>query len=371
VDREGNEVVIDKGTVPNVAEGDYATIIAKRMPKAPPRAMSYRNLEQLVERLQSHLENAQSQEAFERLSALLDEAHSKHIAALEKVKHRLKEKAPEESKAIAHIDEAISRSEERYQAAHARADEMRVQLQQWLSQWQTVKGIVSSVNTAARTVDIGLEGGESITVQISPLTLIMKDGRHAFLRDVAEGDVVEKLVYSTETLKATKLLLASPVTGEGTVEVRVTDAPPAYNVTSIMVAVDKVEIHKAGGDGEKGEWIPLDIVNPTFDLKELQKEDLEEILAAGNVTAGKYTQIRMTIEKVEVALEKDEPQETILPSNELKFVRPFDVVDGGTTILTLDFDANKSLVAGAGKVIVKPVVRLAITPHQYQFYQWK
>jgi len=149
----------------------------------------------------------------------------------------------------------------------------------------------------------------------------------------------------------------------GVVEVHVTDPGHNNNISNINVTVSAVEIHKAGDDGEEGEWIPLGIANPTFDLKELQKEDLEEILAQEEVTAGKYTQICMTIEKVEVTLEEGETQETILPSGKLKFVRPFDVVDGGTTILTLDFDADKSVTVNpAGKVIVRPVVTLAITP---------
>jgi len=70
----------------------------------------------------------------------------------------------------------------------------------------------------------------------------------------------------------------------------------------------------------------------------------------------------MKIEKVEVKLGEAEPEEATLPSGELKFVRPFKVVEGQTTILTLDFDADKSVtVTGAGKVIVRPVVTLNVT----------
>ncbi len=101
---------------------------------------------------------------------------------------------------------------------------------------------------------------------------------------------------------------------------------------------------------------------PTFDLIELKEEGLEEILASGNVTAGNYTQIRMTIEKVEVKLGEAEPEEATLPSSELKFVRPFEVVEGQTTILTLDCDADKSVtVTGDTKVIVRPAVTLNVT----------
>ncbi len=186
----------------------------------------------------------------------------------------------------------------------------------------------------------------------------------------------------------------APELSTGTIEIHVTDAPPREEVTSIMVTVSSVEIHKAVaeqeqlGDGDQnqlqnqvqqgeGEWITIPIIgtNP-FDLILLQKEGLEELLATEEVTLGKYTQIRMSIEMVEVTytyLEDGETKETTveatLPSGKLKFVRPFEVVEDGTTILLLDFDADKSVtVTGQGKVIVKPVVKLTIQqggkPHQ-------
>ena len=50
-----------------------------------------------------------------------------------------------------------------------------------------------------------------------------------------------------------------------------------------------------------------------------------------------------------------------LPSGKLKFVRPFDVVAGATTILELDFIADESLViTGKGDLIFKPVVKLSV-----------
>lgn len=171
-----------------------------------------------------------------------------------------------------------------------------------------------------------------------------------------------------------------PVVSTGTIEVRVTDAPPRDEVTSIMVTVSTVEIHKAAAEQEEGEqnqeeepeqgregWLPLtNILLNTFDL--LQIKGLEEVLATNEVGVGKYTQIRMVIEKVEVTLGDGQPQEATLSSGRLKFVRPFEVIEGKTTVLLLDFNADKSVtVTGQGKVLVKPVVKLTIQqgkPHQ-------
>jgi inhibitor of cysteine peptidase len=168
----------------------------------------------------------------------------------------------------------------------------------------------------------------------------------------------------------------------GTVEIHITDAPPREDVTSILVTASSVEIHKAVAEQEQeqqgegtqvqeqeqqqvqegeGEWLPLGILEgaSTFDL--LKIKGIDELFAMSEVEAGKYTQIRVTIEKVEVALGDEEPQEAMLPSGELKFVRPFDVVAGETTEILLDFDAAKSVnVTGSGKIIVRPVVKLTV-----------
>jgi hypothetical protein len=176
----------------------------------------------------------------------------------------------------------------------------------------------------------------------------------------------------------------------GTVEVRVTDDRPGYEIQQIEMSVLSVEIHKAEEEEEQhqnqgqnnqnqegdGGWMTLDIlddINP-FILTDLQNGE-EQTLALGQVDTGKYTQIRMEIDWVEVTytyLQDGETEETTveakLPSGKLKFVRPFDVIEGVTTILLFDFNVDKSVVVtGQGKVIVKPVVKLSIQqgkPHQ-------
>ncbi len=160
--------------------------------------------------------------------------------------------------------------------------------------------------------------------------------------------------------------LQSPVPATGIIEVRVTDAPAGYEVTSIMVKVaeDGIQVHRASDNETEGIWITIPITgdNP-FDLKEL--EDVEEKLGSDNMTAGRYTQIRMDIEWVKVTYLTDNETEitdnATMPSGKLKFVRPFEVVEGETTVLLLDFDAEKSVIfTGSDKIMVKPVVKLSI-----------
>jgi len=179
-------------------------------------------------------------------------------------------------------------------------------------------------------------------------------------------------------------------TPSGTVEVYVTDAPAREEVTSIMVTVAEVQIHKAlaeqereqeqeqsstgnqaqeqGGEGEEqqtqqgeGEWMTIDISDDAraFDL--LQIREVEQYLGTSEVEAGKYTQIRLVIDTVQVKLGSGDLQDATVPSKELKIVHPFKVIGGETTALVVDFDADKMVtVTGANKIIVKPVVKLEV-----------
>jgi len=168
-------------------------------------------------------------------------------------------------------------------------------------------------------------------------------------------------------------------TGMGTIEIRVTDPPPP-GVKTANVTLTKIEVHKAVAEQEteqeqsasndqtqeqeqqqtqqdEGEWITIIDYEATFNLFEIIEE--AAILGSENVTAGKYTQIRMDVIKVEGLTSDNTPYIATVPSGTLKIVRPFEVKDGFTTILTLDFDGDKSLVmTGKGKFIFKPVVRL-------------
>ena len=160
----------------------------------------------------------------------------------------------------------------------------------------------------------------------------------------------------------------------GILKVYVTDAPPSDEVTGIMVTIAEVQVHKAvaeqeqqqaGSDNQtqqgEGEWITIDISDnaTAFDL--LQIKGIEQFLGASEVAVGKYTQVRLVVDTIQVALGGGELQDATVPSNELKIVRPFDVVAGEATVLTLDFEADKMVtVTGPGKIIVKPVIKLTV-----------
>jgi len=169
----------------------------------------------------------------------------------------------------------------------------------------------------------------------------------------------------------------------GTVNVYVTDAPPREEVTSIIVTLSELQIHKAGAEQEReqeqadtgnetqeqeqqvqengGEWITIDLSDnaTTFDL--LKIKGIEQYIGTKEVEESKYTQIRLFVDKIQVKLRDGDLQDAIVPSGELKIVRPFNVVAGENTTLVLDFEADKMVnITGSGKIMVKPVVKLEI-----------
>ena len=151
---------------------------------------------------------------------------------------------------------------------------------------------------------------------------------------------------------------AQPTTG--TVEVRVTDAPPE-GVSAIVLTLSEIEAHDAGAADEKG-WITLIEDERTFDL--VKVEGLEKLLGSTELPTGDYTQVRMKVLKAVVTLDVgsgDEEREATVPSDRLRVVGRFTVEEDAITILVLDFDAEKSVVVtGAGRVQVKPVVKLLV-----------
>jgi len=187
----------------------------------------------------------------------------------------------------------------------------------------------------------------------------------------------------------------SPGPSTGTIKVLVTDAP-GYSVTSVKIWFSEVWLHKADGQGGAGGWIPLEIIDDTdvtfdtdrmIDLAELDGADDAVLLAETQIEEGMegwYNQILVIMnEDLGVKVDYTDPDENThtdvaakLPSGNLRFVRPFEVVADGDTEILLDFDLEKSVVfTGVTvdnednenteltdvKVIVKPVVKLQIT----------
>ena len=113
-------------------------------------------------------------------------------------------------------------------------------------------------------------------------------------------------------------------------------------------------------DGSEAGWYTIVEESQTFDLIALQ--DVTDVLGEKELTAGKYTQIRLTVEKANITINNDgeiEVHNLTIPSNKVKLIKPFWIYEDETTVLTLDFDVYESVhKTGQDKYIMRPTIKV-------------
>jgi len=156
-------------------------------------------------------------------------------------------------------------------------------------------------------------------------------------------------------------LLTREDAATGRVVINVKDAPAGW--THINVTFSTVRIHQAGLDNETGQndtaeddsgWHILQLDEQTLDLAALV--NVSGLLASGNVSVGKYTQIRIVVVNVTGTLENGTQVNFRVPSGELKINKPFTIVEDDATTLTVDIDLSKSIVQNKDGWTFKPVL---------------
>ncbi len=142
----------------------------------------------------------------------------------------------------------------------------------------------------------------------------------------------------------------------GRLEFRVT-AQPIDNVSSILVTLKDIEVHFSGGEEMSG-WRKVVEKTHRVDLKELT--DVEEVLGSATLESGRYQQVRFEVVDVVITV-RGRPRQAPVPSGKLRLVGGFDVSAGAKTIVTLDIDAEKSVVLRAGQgPQLNPVVKMLV-----------
>lgn len=245
-----------------------------------------------------------------------------------------------------------------------------------------VEGNITKIESG--NVTITPEKKSAVTVMVTGSTRIEQGEKHALtLADLKVGQKVEAK-YDPTTKKAFKIEIqgkekeeenrgkGNAEIGTGTLEVRVLDPGPA-NVKSAVVFLSNIEVHMVPNDdvsdnvsgnttaseNETGTWIPVIGAPPSFDLMNIV--GVQKVLGAANITAGKFTQIRMDVTKVTGVTTDNVSFTAEVPSGKLRIVGRFNVDGGRKTVLTLDFDGEKSLIkTGDGKFLFKPVVKLLV-----------
>jgi hypothetical protein len=160
-------------------------------------------------------------------------------------------------------------------------------------------------------------------------------------------------------------------TGKGTLKIYLTDAPGDYLEVNIIIS--KIEGHIAGDGEEEGYWDELKEWKGGLPVDLIKLEDVSILLASLELEPNKYTQLRLFLmdgeEDAWIVIEgsggPEGPTSTLpleIPSvyqTGIKLNRPFEIVAGNITKLTIDFDAKKSVIeTGNGKYKMKPVIHM-------------
>lgn len=139
--------------------------------------------------------------------------------------------------------------------------------------------------------------------------------------------------------------------------INVTDAPGQQGLEQILVTVGSVEVNVSGSDTDAG-WLTVVNEAKSFDL--LAIVGIEDFLGSAELGPGRYNQVRLEVTAAQVTID-GEARDTKLPSGKLRLVGGFDMVAGETTVLTLDFDAERSVVLrGKQNPLLKPTVRMLV-----------
>ncbi len=142
-------------------------------------------------------------------------------------------------------------------------------------------------------------------------------------------------------------------TGTGKLVLQITDKP-ALNIEKAEVTISNVQVHIAETGNESG-WFTVVDEPQTFDLVAIK--DVKEYLGENELAAGIYTQIRLDVDNAKVTINGTEHNLTI-SSKTVKLVRSFEIAEGETTTLTLDFDAEESVHEANGRYTMRPTIKV-------------
>ena len=145
---------------------------------------------------------------------------------------------------------------------------------------------------------------------------------------------------------------------DGYLKIYLTDTPTDFEEVNIVVS--EVWIHEASDDTMEN-WILLDSTTNTYDLLELRNGVLA-LLDSSQLPAGHYTQLRLKVTDGSNVVVAGSPYDLEIPSgytSGIKLNHQFTIEEGRLYELTLDFDAEKSIIQkGTGEYQLQPVIRI-------------
>ena len=144
---------------------------------------------------------------------------------------------------------------------------------------------------------------------------------------------------------------------------------PFGDARAVLVSFSEVSVHASGGG-----WTTLPFAGGastrTCDLKQLT--NAQDVLGTGSLPAGHYTQVRVTVTgaalyfdnaagagpcAATIAAPAGRTYALDIPSAQVILNREFDVTDGNTARLVLDFNGDQSITqTGNGTYKMSPVI---------------
>jgi hypothetical protein len=113
-------------------------------------------------------------------------------------------------------------------------------------------------------------------------------------------------------------------------------------------------------DASTAGWYTIVNESQEFDLIALQ--NVTDVLGENNLSAGKYTQIRLNVEQAVITINNSgeiEINDMMIPSGTVKLIKAFWIYENETTELTLDFDVYESVhQTGNDKFIMRPTIKV-------------
>jgi hypothetical protein len=156
----------------------------------------------------------------------------------------------------------------------------------------------------------------------------------------------------------------SPAGSTGILKITMIDSPA--NFSQVNIVVDSVQAHISTSDSTGG-WYTLNNVPATYDLLTLVN-GANAVIGLDTLPAGDYSQIRLYIGTGSNIVLNSQTHALITPSGSqsgIKLNVHATIQAGMTYNLTIDFDANQSIVVTGAplnpKYILKPVIRTAAT----------
>lgn len=152
--------------------------------------------------------------------------------------------------------------------------------------------------------------------------------------------------------------------GTGTMQIEMVDSPAFYDAVNIVI--DSVQVHISSADSVNG-WTTLNRTVTTYNLLEYVNGKSVTIGAA-TLPVGHYTQIRLYVGSGSTVVVDGSTKPLVTPSGSqsgIKLNVNAVIVEDATYILTIDFDANKSIVLSGNSTSptysLKPVIHALVT----------